>query len=383
VDFRRELPGRTRRTGVIAGIVGVVAYLAWAGLDRALEPAHAAEFLPIRITVAIVLAVGTALLAMGLARGRAAEWTAFTFVAAVQCGIAWMIPRVEIALPAYVLGYTLAIYGSALLLEWYWTYNVAVVVLSCSALALADVTAPHPMTAGETVMAATYVVTSSVISLVGQWIRYRISRSEFVARAEAEAARADAEREREHNLDLLRQLDHLSRHDPLTGLPNRRLLDDTLARELANAERRGTPLALVLLDIDHFKHFNDTLGHQAGDRVLQVVSTTLGARLRRGDLAARYGGEEFALVLPGMGAEDVLPVVEALRDAVHEASSATDPRLAVTVSAGTAVFPVHAGGAVELLRAADVALYEAKDRGRDQARLAAPTSSAPAFRSFS
>lgn len=371
--FRRELAERTRRTGTAGGVLGFVVYLSWAGFDRAIEPAHAAQFLGVRVMVATVLAVGTLLLASGLARGSAAERTTLTFVVAIQCGIAWMIPRVDHALPAYLLGFTLTIYGCVLLIEWFWTYTVAVVGLSWLALAVADVTAPEPLSAIETVTCASYVATSSMISLVGQWLHYRTSCREFAARAEAEC-------EREQNLELLRRLDHLSRHDPLTDLPNRRLFDDALTCELAGADRDGSSLALVLLDIDHFKQLNDTYGHQAGDRVLQVVGSTLAARVRAGDLPARYGGEEFAVVLPGMSADDVLAMVETLRRSLHEATHGADDRLGVTLSAGVAVYPQHARTGDDLVRAADLALYAAKDGGRDQTRLAT-AQRAPSVRS--
>jgi diguanylate cyclase (GGDEF)-like protein len=211
-----------------------------------------------------------------------------------------------------------------------------------------------------------------MISLVGQWLRYRTSRREFNARIEAERARADAEREREQNLALLDRLDHLSQHDPLTELANRRRFDQALAREVARADQEGSALALVLLDIDHFKALNDTLGHQAGDGVLRVVASALAARVRAEDLPARYGGEEFALILPGVRAEDVVPLVDQLRHTVHEATHADGCPMAVTVSAGAAVYPRHAQNSDDLVRVADVALYAAKAAGRDRTHVADP-----------
>jgi len=269
---------------------------------------------------------------------------------------------VESELPAYLLGFSLAIWASALLIDWHWSYPVAVVGTTWVALAAANLLAPEPMSARDLAVTAFYVASASVISLVGHALRYRSSRAEFLARDEAE-------REREQNRALLVQLDHLSRHDPLTGLANRRLFDDTLAREIARAEREGLELALVLLDIDHFKVLNDTLGHQAGDQVLRVVASALAAQVRAGDLAARYGGEEFALVLPGLSLDDVLAVAEGLRRTVHHATRSQDCPKSVTLSAGAAVYPRHGVIGEELVRLADVALYAAKAAGRNRTAL--------------
>jgi diguanylate cyclase (GGDEF)-like protein len=154
-------------------------------------------------------------------------------------------------------------------------------------------------------------------------------------------------------------LDQMARTDALTGLPNRRAWDETLERELAAAGRTGAPVCIALLDLDHFKEYNDLNGHPAGDTHLKDAAMLWRARLRSADLIARYGGEEFAVLLTATGAQQAHRVVESLRACV--------PRRE-TVSAGVAQWDRVESGA-ELLLRADRALYEAKRNGRNQTYL--------------
>ncbi|HEX2087847.1 MAG TPA: sensor domain-containing diguanylate cyclase [Solirubrobacteraceae bacterium] len=153
--------------------------------------------------------------------------------------------------------------------------------------------------------------------------------------------------------------------DGLTGVANRRSFDDTLAREFARASRAETPFSLVLLDIDRFKVLNDTKGHLAGDDVLRDVAACLAGQVRLGDTVARYGGEEFAVILPGLDAEQARLAAERLRSHVAKLEAG------VTVSAGVASCPAHAGEPLGLVRAADAALYASKRDGRDRVTVAA------------
>lgn len=163
------------------------------------------------------------------------------------------------------------------------------------------------------------------------------------------------------------QLKYQAICDPLTGLFNRRYLDETLRRELQRAARQCHPLAVVLLDIDHFKHVNDTYGHDAGDVVLQAVAEVLQSRTRSNDIVCRYGGEEFVLILPGASLEDTWRRAEELRTRIkYLVVKHYDQSLeTVTISAGIAVFPMHAASDEEMVKAADTALYRAKANGRD------------------
>ena len=170
---------------------------------------------------------------------------------------------------------------------------------------------------------------------------------------------------------LQSKLEEQAVRDSLTGLFNRRYLDDALPRELQRAQRENYPVAIVLADIDRFKRVNDTYGHQAGDLVLQGLATLLKDNVRGGDLPCRWGGEEFVLVLPRMSLENALVRANALRTSFAALSLALDGQpVSLTLSAGVAVFPEHGGNVVDLLHAADEALYEAKNGGRDQVRVA-------------
>jgi diguanylate cyclase (GGDEF)-like protein len=170
------------------------------------------------------------------------------------------------------------------------------------------------------------------------------------------------------NLRLRKKLHEQATRDPLTGLFNRRYLEDTLPRELHRTLRRSTPLCVVMLDLDHFKQFNDTFGHDAGDLVLRESSRVLRENLRKSDIACRYGGEEFLLVLPDSSLADTSLRLEQIRLQFERMEIRHDGELlaAMTFSAGIAAAPEHGSTPEELLRAADDALYAAKQAGRNQ-----------------
>ncbi len=155
--------------------------------------------------------------------------------------------------------------------------------------------------------------------------------------------------------------------DPLTGLFNRRYADETLGRELSRAERTGESLALVLLDLDHFKNLNDRFGHAAGDTVLRELGLLLRAKTRRSDIACRYGGEEFLIAMPGTDAPSAAGRAEVLRETFAELGfAARHAGLGCTLSAGVAAFPEHATTLEALVACADLALYAAKAAGRNR-----------------
>jgi diguanylate cyclase (GGDEF)-like protein len=156
--------------------------------------------------------------------------------------------------------------------------------------------------------------------------------------------------------------------DPLTGLFNRRYLDETLPREIHRALREEDGLAVVMIDLDHFKAFNDEWGHEAGDLVLLGVAEALLDGLRASDIACRYGGEEILVVMPGADAEEAVARISAISAQVRNmGASAMGRNLPpVTFSAGVATVPEHGNNAEMLLRAADRALYMAKETGRNR-----------------
>jgi diguanylate cyclase (GGDEF)-like protein len=153
--------------------------------------------------------------------------------------------------------------------------------------------------------------------------------------------------------------------DVLTGLPNRRSVDDTLKRILAHSGRAAVPFSLVLLDLDHFKQINDTLGHERGDDVLAAFGALIRNEIRASDLAGRTGGEEFAILLPDTDREGAVNLADKVRTALHRLRVKGVDR-PVTASFGVATFPEDAVDAVTLMRIADRALYAAKRLGRDR-----------------
>lgn len=170
------------------------------------------------------------------------------------------------------------------------------------------------------------------------------------------------------NLKLRELLRNQSIRDGLTGLYNRRYLEESLNRELQRAKRAGRNLSVVMLDLDHFKHFNDTFGHQVGDILLKEVAGAIKGRVRAGDLACRYGGEEFSLILSEVDTEGTVKCAESIREAIKHLSLHHHGQTlgTITVSAGVATYPAHGDNAEDLTRAADEALYQAKKAGRDR-----------------
>jgi diguanylate cyclase (GGDEF)-like protein len=219
------------------------------------------------------------------------------------------------------------------------------------------------------------------LALAGAGHRWRIRRLDA-----REQKLAQLVSERTRDLEQANQmLSRFSYLDAVTGIANRRNFDDWLELEWRRVRREGTPLSLIMVDIDHFKAFNDTYGHQHGDECLKAVAQALRRSLHRpGDLCARYGGEEFAVILPGTDSEGALQVGEVLRASVEalglvHASSPVAARVTISVGVGTAL----AGDETtphDVLRAADKALYESKTAGRNRVclspRLALVASSA-------
>lgn len=155
--------------------------------------------------------------------------------------------------------------------------------------------------------------------------------------------------------------------DSLTGCFNRRYLDETLERELSRSRREGYPLSLVILDLDHFKQINDTYGHQAGDQALVVLAETLRAGIRHEDVLCRYGGEEFIILMPHMPLTTAAERAEAWRQKIAEIRVPFGKfELTFTTSAGVAAYPDHGKTPDELSQSADLALYLAKNGGRNR-----------------
>lgn len=170
------------------------------------------------------------------------------------------------------------------------------------------------------------------------------------------------------NLRLREKLREQATRDPLTGLYNRRYLEETLARELHRTTREGLPLCVAMLDLDYLKKYNDTFGHEGGDRILRELGMLLREKLRKSDISCRFGGEEFVLVLPGSTLADAYTRVDQIRLLVKDLQLRHNDQILgrLTLSAGVSTSPQHGSTAAELLEAADAALYAAKRAGRDR-----------------
>ncbi|MDY0040102.1 MAG: diguanylate cyclase [Desulforhabdus sp.] len=170
------------------------------------------------------------------------------------------------------------------------------------------------------------------------------------------------------NLNLRETLRLQSIRDPLTGLFNRRFMEESLLREISWARRHDMPLAIIMLDVDHFKQFNDTYGHEAGDLLLTQVGSFLKSHIREEDIACRYGGEEFVLILPGASLEAAEQRAEHLREKIKELHLQYQgkPLAGIMISVGLAGLTEHHASSGALLKDADTALYRAKSAGRDR-----------------
>ena len=194
-----------------------------------------------------------------------------------------------------------------------------------------------------------------------------------------EATNRELYKMRSNLVESNRELERLSTLDALTGIANRRRFDYVLSEEWRRAARSKAPLALVMLDIDHFKPYNDAHGHVAGDKVLTRVGEVMESAPRRaGDLVARYGGEEFAVILAETGPDGAIQIAETVREqvqalAIAHGHSEVDENLTISAGVASAV-PKPGQHPTELIQRADEALYRAKQRGRNRVEVTGPES---------
>ena len=350
--LQAELRERARASGLLMSWVALLVVPAWAVIDRLLLPAQAGTFLTVRLLSDVPIAVATLLLwrtRLGLARP---EWLTCSVFFVVQAEVAWMVTRAE-GTPYYLQGFTLAIYASGCVLVARPRWTGVLVGFSWLALAVGLLTAAVPMPVADLVPTVVFLATASLIATVAHVRRHAVHRRELLTRIRLE-------REQERTRALLSRLEKLSHEDPLTGLANRRRWDVELSGACTEARSRGTSVAVVLLDVDHFKAVNDRHGHAGGDEALRQVARLLEKGIRGGDLVARLGGDELAVLMPGAELGRAVELAESLR---AEALELLPPGFApgeLTLSLGVSVVAGERAYPLELMSCADAQLYRAK-----------------------
>ena len=351
-ELRPELRDRARASGLLIAWVTLLVVPAWWVVERLLAPGQAATFLTIRLLCELPIALATWALWRGALGRRRPEWLTFAVLAVVQSEIAWMVPRAPDA-HYYLLGLTLAIYASGCLLVARPRWTGALVVATWAALTVALLTSPAAMTVGDLTSAAVFLGTASLIALLAHLRRHALHRSELLTRIRLE-------REQERTRALLGRLERLSHEDPLTGLANRRRWDAELSAACSTARERGTGVAVVLLDLDHFKCVNDRHGHGGGDDALRQVAGMLRRSVRSGDLVARLGGDELAVLMPGADLLCAVRLAEGLRLGAGQLRPEGFTPGEITLSLGVAAAAGGPAFPMELMSRADAQLYRAK-----------------------
>jgi diguanylate cyclase (GGDEF)-like protein len=356
--FRAEVRRATRQTAVAGGVIAIVGFPAWAIFDHLVDPSHGGEFTLLRLMLEIPLVA--LWLSLFTAPGRRhPELVMLLLLGLVQGAIAFMVVRVESAYAPYALGMSLPVYASSFLLIWPPRFTAGLIALTWASLGVAVATAPHALGAEALATIGFYLATASLIAFVGQLHRQRSAWEQFRSHAELETEQA-------RNRDLVKQLERLSREDALTGLANRRAWDETLEHEFQRASRLDSPLAVVLCDLDRLKEVNDRFGHETGDAALCAVSDLLRERVRATDLVARLGGDEFAVLCPDTDLEDAQRLGADLQLRFADLVPPGDVT-ELSVSLGVASRKPYDLDSTDLVRRADLRLYEAK-RMRPAAR---------------
>jgi len=347
-----------------------------------------ADLLGLWLAITFAILIPRAALALAYRHGRLAHWPArvwagvligFAAAAGLLWGVAlaWMLAVGSDAQVTFVM--CVALSGLMLTITniTFWpVYALFAAPVICAA-AIGFAVSGRP---GHILLALGAISTLITLLVTSRRLAREVLRAHRLAFANQALIESLGERGRELE-QACRVLEQVSRTDPLTGLANRRSRDDRLAAEWERAIRFGSTLAVIAIDVDHFKRYNDTHGHAEGDRCLQAVAEML-SHTTRGpiDLAARHGGEEFMLIMPGVDAGAAASIAERVR--VRIATCNTAPAYAlperVTVSLGVATMVPSPGRSVhELTIAADAALYRAKMNGRNRYELAPPLDPLP------
>ncbi len=349
-DHRAQQRAETRTTTLVAGIVALVALPAWAVFDLVMVPDQARSFLGARIGAELAVALLLVALWWRPLGARWPEALSLLTVVALEVSIAWMVPRAGDQLEAYVLGLSLAVYATAFLVVWRWPMTVLLAAATLLALAVSSALADPGLDTRQVTTIAYYLATAFAMAVAAQVYRERRTWQQHLTRSALDG-------ERIRNEVLVKELEQLSREDPLTALGNRRAWDAWLAREVLRSRRAGTPLTVLICDLDNFKDVNDMCGHEVGDAVLRAVSALLADRVRGSDLLARLGGDEFAVLCPETSLAQAADLGADIREAIRR--TRLPGGVSMTCSIGAA--EVVGGDAPEgLVRRADEALYRAK-----------------------
>jgi diguanylate cyclase (GGDEF)-like protein len=348
-----ELRLRARSSGRVIAVAAFFLLPAWSGFDHLLEPSHQRVFFLVRLGCDLPIGVLVWLLMRRPIGRRRPELLALLVLVVVQAEVAWMMVRATSAWNLYLLGFTLPVFASGCVMAGRARWTAAVITVTWAMFGLALLTAPasdHWATK-DLVAACFFLVTASIIGLIGHTQRDRLS-------ARERAARVRLEHEQERTQGLLERLDHLSHEDPLTGLANRRRWDASLETACTAARDHGSALAILLVDVDRFKTINDRHGHAGGDEALREIAGLLSSRVRADDLVARIGGDEFGVLLVGSDAVGAARIAEELRQEAHHLDAAAGGGLSLSlgVAAATSEYAVPR----HLMRRADEQLYRAK-----------------------
>ncbi|SFF36184.1 GGDEF domain-containing protein [Blastococcus tunisiensis] len=340
-----EFADRTHKSALLVAALATVVAPAWSVFDLLLEPRVAGSFVVLRFACLVPMLALVWLLWRRPVGRRRPELLAVVVLAIVQAEISWMLPRVA-NLEFYLLGFTLAIYASGCLLVARTTWTGLLVLLTWCSVLISLLTAPTPMPVQDLLATVVYLATASTLGLIAHRQRYAFAMREFRTRLRLD--------------ELLLHLERQSHEDPLTGLANRRHWDSALLAACEAAREDGTPVAVVLADLDHFKRVNDHFGHAGGDEALRLVAGLLRERVRADDLVARLGGDELALLLPGADLERARAVAESVRLSAARLRPSAFPGMRITLSLGVAVATGGQTVPPWLMSDADDQLYRAK-----------------------
>jgi diguanylate cyclase (GGDEF)-like protein len=350
--LKDELAERARNAGLLVAAVAIVAMPTWTIVDRIAVPELADTFLVVRLLSDIPMALAMAALWRLRVGRRRPEVLTFLILAVVQIEIAWMIAQTH-GHAYYLLGFTLPVYGSGCILVTRPRWTAYVVAVSWVALAVSAAAQPGRLSITDLVTISVFLGTASVIGLFAHLRRYALNQRELVTRVRLE-------REQQRTSVLLARLERLSHEDALTGVANRRRWDAELVSACADARQRESVVAVVLLDIDHFKRINDRHGHPGGDAALRSVAELLSRRVRGGDLVARLGGDELAVLMPGADLERAYELAESLRSEAADLQPDGFDAAEISLSLGVAAATGQEAYPMELMSRADEQLYRAK-----------------------